>query len=187
MERIENENWKTYAKRKNYFKDCKLMNKSEILEYEKAKRIENIIYEDKKKIKQRRIIENRKSIIEENKKKINELEEENKKLENFDNEMERINLELEGYYEKTINIKNKEGDNLYNKADKIYYAKRNILNNYINFQEYNNFLENYKQFKIEFENKINQLEEEEEKKQDRIKELRKQIEDNNKELMELIN
>ena len=184
MERIENENWKTYAKRKNYFKDSKLMNKTEILEYEKAKRIKNIILEDKKKIKQRLIIENRKSIIEENKKKIIVLEEENKKLENFDNEMRRINLELEGYYEKAKNIKNKEGENLYNKADKIYYTKKIILNNYINFQEYNNFLENYKQFKIEFENKIIQLEEE--KKQDRIKELRKQIEENNKELLDLI-
>lgn len=59
MYRRENENWKTYAKRQNYFREnnfdgkLKLMTKNEILEYEKEKE-NNLPYEVLEEVKKLR-------------------------------------------------------------------------------------------------------------------------------------
>ena len=59
MYRRENENWKTYAKRQNYYREFffngkfKLMTKKEILEYEKEKE-NNLSYEKLEELKQLR-------------------------------------------------------------------------------------------------------------------------------------
>jgi len=103
MYKREKENWKTYAKRKNYYKENKkLMNKSEILEYEERQKFYLKIEKDKLRKEQE---ENNEKLRVEKIRQENNIEEAKKQL-------NRANLFFEinkGYYKfsKLIRI-NKE-------------------------------------------------------------------------------